>query len=121
MPVDEFDQVWVVVLVKTRCILSCWFGKSAGSDDHPSLGTVVLEGSNCRVKFLDNGSADSSGVFAFDYDSTSRAIDDFFHENISALVSRLYRLPGILVTEIAKHVFEFEARQIVQYCHLLSI
>jgi hypothetical protein len=69
------------------------------------------------VKFLDDGSADRLGMFAFDDNGPACAVDDFFHEYITAFVRSAVCLPDVLVAEIPKHIlddiFEFESRKFV--------
>jgi hypothetical protein len=69
------------------------------------------------VKFLDDGSADRIGMFAFDDDGPTCAVDDFLHQYITAFVRSAVGLSDVFVAEIPEHILDyvlkFEPRKFV--------
>jgi hypothetical protein len=122
---EQFDGIRVVIFPKPISIFLGRCRESPGGDDHPPLWAVEIERCNRRVKFLDDWSTNSVGVFAFDDDCSTSPVDDFFHDDVSAFVSCSRGLADILVAEVPEYVlnyvFKFEPREIVQDCHFSSI
>jgi hypothetical protein len=117
LPVDEFDRVWVVVLLEAVGVLAGGVRESTGRDDHAAFRAVGVERGDCGVEFLDDRAADGRGVLALDDDRPPGAVDDLLHEDVSALVGRALGLADVLVAEIPEHVLhevlELESREVV--------